>query len=138
KVLGFDTETTGLDIYAPDFEVRLAQFGNTREAWVLRTDLFRDAITKALRQPRHFVAHNASFDALVADRHLGVTLEELSGRLHDTRILAHLLDPRSEAEGGAGLSLKPLSAIYVDEDAPDTQKDLNEVFRSLTGPDGKR
>lgn len=131
KILGFDTETTGLDIFSPGYRCRLAQFGNRREAWVLQKDLFPDAIAKALRQPRAFVAHNAPFDLLVSDRHLGVRIEELADRVHDTRVLAHLLDPRQPHEGGAGLALKPLSAIYVDDEAPDTQEGLTAEFRRL-------
>lgn len=131
KVLGLDTETTGLNIYSPDYGLRLVQFGNAREAWVLRADLFADVIVRALRQPRAFTVHNALFDLKVIDRHLGVTIEELADRVFDTRILAHLIDPRDPSEGGAGLSLKPLSAIHVDEEAPDTQAGLHAVFRSL-------
>jgi DNA polymerase-1 len=135
KILGFDTETTGLDIFSPGYKIRLAQFGNAREAWVLRTDLFGDVAAKALRSKRNFTAHNAPFDLLVSDRHLGVKIEELADRVFDTRVFAHLLDPRQPHEGGAGLSLKPLSAIYVDEDAPDTQAGLTAVFRTITNPD---
>lgn len=129
KILGLDTETTGLDIYSHGYRVRLVQFGNKREAWVLRADQFREAIVRALRQKRAFAVHNAPFDLQVIDRHLGVKIEELADRVFDTRIFAHLLDPRSEAEGGAGLSLKPLSAIYVDDQAPDTQAGLYAEFR---------
>lgn len=131
KVLAFDTETSGLDVFTPGHTLRLVQFGNCREAWVLRADLFGDAIARALRQPRMFVAHNAAYDMLVVDRHLGVRVEELGPRVLDTRILAHLLDPRSESEGGIGHSLKPLSSVYVDPEAPDTQAGLTAVFRSL-------
>ena len=132
KVLSIDTETTGLDIFSPGHELRLFQIGNRSEAWVLRPDLFADIIRDTLRCPsRYFVAHNAPYDLLVLDRHLGVTLEELGPRVFDTRILAHLLDPRQPSEGGAGLKLKPLSAIYVDPSAPDTQEGLTRVFNSL-------
>jgi DNA polymerase I-like protein with 3'-5' exonuclease and polymerase domains len=132
EVLGLDTETTGLDMFVPGYKTRLVQFGNRREAWVLQVDLFRDAIVRALRQPRKFAVHNAAaFDLLVIDEHLGVTIEELADRVFDTKIFAHLLDPRQPHEGGAGLSLKPLSAIYVDDRAPDTQEGLTAVFRSL-------
>ncbi|AYN58523.2 DNA polymerase I [Arthrobacter phage Maureen] len=131
KVLSIDSETTGLDIFTPGFKCRLVQIGNKVEAWVLRVDLFADAIRRAIRQDRYFVAHNAPYDALVIDRHLGVKVEEWSSRLFDTRIFAHLIDPRQPHEGGAGLSLKPLSAIYVDEAAPDTQEGLTAEFRRL-------
>ena len=130
KVLGFDSETTGLNTYSGD-TIRLAQFGNRNEAWVLRADRFAGLIRHALRQPRHFTAHNAPFDLQVIDRHLGVTIEELGPRCFDTRIFAHLLDPRQPHEGGAGLKLKPLSAIYVDADAPDTEEGLTAEFRRL-------
>lgn len=129
RVVAFDTETSGLDIYSRDYRLRTAQFGNGREAWVLRADIFPDLIRKALRQPRAFVVHNAAFDLQVVDRHLGVRIEELAERVFDTRIFAHLLDPRQRHEGGAGLGLKELAEVYVDPDAPDTQKGLHEVFR---------
>lgn len=129
KVLGLDTETTGLDVYAPSFRTRLVQFGNRDTAFVLRADRYADAITRALRQPRHFTLHNAPFDLQVIDRAFGVRIEDLGPRCFDTRILAHLLDPRQRHEGGAGLKLKELSEIYVDAEAPDTQTGLHEVFR---------
>lgn len=131
KVLAFDTETTDLDVYKPDHGLRLAQFGDRREAWVLRHDLFADVITATLRQPRAFTVHNAAFDLQVVDRHLGVKIEELGDRVFDTRIFAHLLDPRGKHEGGTGLSLKGLSSVYVDPEAPDTQAGLHSVFRSV-------
>lgn len=131
KVLGLDTETTGLDIYAPDYELRLVQIGNAREAWVLRADLFAHVIRRILRSRRSFVVHNAAFDLQVIDRHLGVKIEDLGPRTFDTRILAHLLDPRAKQEGGIGHGLKDLSSVYVDPDAPDTSEDLTAVFRSL-------
>lgn len=131
KVLGLDTETTGLGIYERTFKTRLVQIGNSVEAWVLRVDLFEDVIVKALRQKRHFVVHNAAYDLQVIDQTLGVKIEELADRVFDTRIFAHLLDPRMKSEGGAGLHLKELCEIYVDDQAPDTQEGLSSIFLGL-------
>lgn len=133
KVLGLDTETTDLNVYGRNFRCRLVQFGNGSEAWVLRADLFAREIVRALRSPRYFVVHNAAFDLQVLDRALGVKIEDLGPRVFDTRILAHLLDPRQRHEGGAGLRLKELSEIYVDPAAPDTEKDLHAIFRKEYG-----
>jgi DNA polymerase-1 len=126
-----DTETTGLDIYSREHRLRLVQFGDDREAWVLRADLFADVAADALRRPLRLTAHNATYDALVLDRHGVARLEDLMPRMTDTRILAHLLDPRAKQEGGLGLRLKDLAAVYVDPSAPDTEEGLTAVFRSL-------
>jgi len=130
-LLGFDTEGTGLDIYTAKHQLRLVQIGSATEAWVLRVDMFRDAICKALRQDRQYVAHNAPFDCLVVDRHLGVKLEDLMPRVMDTRLMGHLIDPRNKLEGGQGLRLKDMCAVYVDPAAPDTESDLTAVFNSM-------
>lgn len=130
RIIGLDTETTGLDVYSSGFELRLVQLGDRDEAFVLPAARFADKLRDVLRDERYnFVAHNASYDLLVLDRHLGVKIEELAPRTHDTYIYAHLLDPRRRHEGGAGLGLKELAELYVDETAPDTAGGLVEVFR---------
>ena len=129
RVLALDTETTGLNIYSFGFACRLVQIGTDSEAWVLRADRFSEEIRSALSGARKWVAHNAPFDLLVLDRSGLAPLSDLGPRVFDTYILAHLCDPRMEHDGGPGLSLKPLSRIYVDPDAVDTQTGLYEVFR---------
>lgn len=129
-VIALDTETTGLRIYSKGFLCRLVQFGRGNEAWVLEAERFRGYIQQALRRPGlKWACHNAPFDLLVLDRTGFATLEDLGPRVFDTYILAHLCDPRTEHDGGAGLGLKPLSTVYVDSDAADTSKALYEVFR---------
>lgn len=126
-----DTETTGLGIFEQGFRCRLVQFGGRREAWVVDADRFGDVVADALAVPHTWLMHNAPFDWLVLAQTLGVPLRPLAESTIDTRTLAHLLDPRQESEGGAGLGLKPLSAIYVDQDAPDTQSGLTKEFNRL-------
>nr|WP_238355937.1 DNA polymerase [Kribbella sandramycini] len=131
QVVAFDTETTGLHIYGAAFGVRLAQFGSCEEAWVIRVDRFAATIRETLAHPgRQWVAHNAPYDLLAVDRVGLAPFAELGPRMFDTYILAHLADPRMESEGGTGLGLKPLSAVYVDPEAEDTAKGLYAVFRS--------
>ena len=129
RALAVDTETTGLNIYGRDFRVRLVQFGDTEEAWVLRAADFPSAVEDALRTAPRLVAHNATYDLLALDRVGLGDLDDLYPRTFDTAILAHLLDPRMESEGGIGLSLKRQAAHHVDPDAPDGDKALQAEFR---------
>ncbi|GGM78598.1 hypothetical protein GCM10012275_56550 [Longimycelium tulufanense] len=129
--LAIDTETTGLDIYHPDFRVRLVQLGDTDRAYVVPVERgFGDVAEEALRLTHQAICHNATFDVLALDRAGMADYDELVPKVVDTRITAHLLDPRAQSEGGVGHGLKPLSESYVDAEAPDTQKDLHDVFRT--------
>ena len=128
-----DTEGTGLNPYAAEFEIRHTQFGNGREAWVLPMDRFVKPVTGILNhQGYNFSFHNFPYDGMVFDA-LGIAkAEDLAPRVTDTKIRAHLADPRPAKYGGPGLSLKGNSAWHVDSGAPDTQKDLNAVFKNLS------
>lgn len=132
--IGLDTETTGLDIFSPNYRLRTAQFGTRDTAYVIhweRGGLFQQAALLALKNVHRFRIHNAPFDWLVLDRHAGIPVESLAPRTIDTRIKAKLIDPRQPQEGGLGTALKQLSAHYLDPSAADTQGDLTAVFRSL-------
>ncbi|MFJ4960965.1 DNA polymerase [Streptomyces sp. NPDC088729] len=133
--VGLDTETTGLDIYAPGYRLRTVQFGDRNTGWVLPWELggqYQEAALWGLHAGNKFQIHNAPFDWAVLDRHApGISIEMLAPKTIDTRLKAGLVDPRQPQEGGRGTALKPLMAWYVDPAAPDTQGDLTAVFRSL-------
>ncbi|QHB41226.1 DNA polymerase I [Mycobacterium phage Chupacabra] len=125
--LGLDSETTGLDIYDDKFRCRLVQFGTPSEAWVVpveRGPVFEGAVIDALNTVQGFVLHNASFDLQVFDRCLSVPMERMWPKVKDTKILAHLVDPRGKDEGGIGHSLEELTRHYIDSDVADNVKTL--------------
>jgi DNA polymerase-1 len=125
--LAVDSETTGLNIYSEGFQCRVAQFGNGEEAWVVpveRGGYYAQNVASALRALKRLVFHNASFDLQVFDRCLGVPMRSLWPKVHDTRILAHLVDPRGREEGGSGHSLEDLTRRYIDPDVADGVKTL--------------
>lgn len=127
RVLGVDSETTGLDIYSDDFGCRLVQFGNPSESYVVPVEMggsFAADVRRALTGVDRLILHNASFDLQVFDRCLGVPMEELWPKVTDTRILAHLVDPRARMEGGSGHSLEELTARYIDEEVAAKVKTL--------------
>ncbi len=134
ETIAVDTETSGLDTFSPSYRLRTVQFGDAHTAWVLLVEIgreFWEAARWALRVLPSVTIHNAPFDLLVLDRHGDTPLELLGPKVIDTRVLAHLCDPRQPQEGGIGLSLKPLAAEYVDPSSPDTQGDLTAIFNSM-------
>lgn len=123
--LACDTETTGLNIYSSEFRCRTVQFGNENEAWVVPVERFGwQDVTDALLNVQHLVFHNASYDVQVLDKCLNVEIERLWPKVRDTRILAHLVDPRGKDEGGIGHSLEDLTRQHIDADVADGVKTL--------------
>ncbi|MEU4492596.1 DNA polymerase [Streptomyces sp. NPDC023998] len=129
RILGFDTETTGLDWWASDFRCRLAQFGTGAETWVIPVEkgpAFAEAVRRALLSLEWLVAHNGTYDLHVVESTLGIPMEELAPKMWDTKLLAHLVDPRAVKEKGPGLKLEELTKFYVCE------KTAEEVKGSIT------
>ncbi|MDP7733691.1 DNA polymerase [Mycobacterium paragordonae] len=130
RFLGLDSETTGLDIYSDKFRCRLVQFGTPTESWVVPVDplecppKFEEDVRIALRGVQGFVLHNAAYDLQVFERCFGIPMEELWPKVTDTKILAHLVDPRMFKEGGAGHSLEEATRHYIDADIADNVKTL--------------
>ena len=125
--LAVDSETTGLNIYGEGFRCRVVQFGNKMESWVIpveRGEVFQQHVTSALKFIKKLVIQNASYDLQVFDRCLGVPMELLWPKVTDTKILAHLVDPRGRSEGGVGHSLEELTRKYIDADIADNVKTL--------------
>lgn len=127
RVLGLDSETTGLDIYSTKFECRTVQFGNSTESWVVpveRQGAFLLSVVEALGYVQHFSLQNAAYDLQVFERALKVPMKMMWPKVTDTRILAHLIDPRGKDEGGSGHSLEDLTRRYIDPAIADNVKTL--------------
>lgn len=132
--LHFDTETTGLDQFAPDFRIRAIQVGNRDRAYVLVMRSVRDRRARrilALLKELGFAAHNFPFDAVACHVTNLMPFQEWEDKYHCTRILSHLIDPRSKMDGGVGHALKELSVRYVDPEAKDAQSALKDEFHRL-------
>lgn len=132
--LSVDTETTGLDIFSPTFRIRTLQFGDRNVAYVYRMQSVRDRnAVKLLRLlfARGVNLHNAPFDLLSIDVTGLYPLHLMEDMYHDTRLMCHLLDPRSKMDGGVGFGLKEQTAKHIDPSAPDTQNGLKEEFHKI-------
>jgi DNA polymerase-1 len=132
RPLAYDIEATGLDTYSLEWEIKSIQWGDQDKAFVFiwGEPWFQKSIDIVMEKTDYrLLAHNANFDALGLDRHGHVDALEILDRTFDTRILAHLADPRSRAEGGVGHGLKNLAAFHVDKSAPDSDGALKDLFK---------
>lgn len=131
RPIAYDIETSGLDTYAPDWVIKSIQWGDTDKAFVFiwGEPWFQRSIDIVMeRTDYRLLAHNAIYDAVGLDRHGHVDAVQILQRTFDTKILAHLADPRAISEGGIGHGLKNLAAHHVDKSAPDSDKALKELF----------
>lgn len=130
--IAVDTESTGLDIYASDWKLRMIQLASPVEAWVLpyyewNAQLILDDL---LACPRRLIMHNAGFDIRSIWKKNYELRKKAWAVVQDTRILSHLVDPRGQEEGGTGHSLADLAKVYVPE-APKEGDALKEEFLRL-------
>lgn len=132
KPMAFDTESTGLNPYHPQWRLRLFQFGHTRRVYVIPAK-FRELIYEVIEFPRTWIAHNAPHDVRAVDRHLKIESGILPQCI-DTYIPSHLDDPRSAQEGGIGHQLKDLGIAYVDPVAAIAEVELKKAFKQITVP----
>src|SRR5512135_2673475 len=62
-VTAIDTETTGTDVRAPGFKVRLFQIGDTQTAWVVPFEQWQGLVAEIVRKvDGRLAVHNAQFD----------------------------------------------------------------------------
>src|SRR5690606_41088501 len=119
-------------MYSPSFKTRLVQFGTPTEAYVIPVEhggRFVEDTRRALLGVQRRVFQNGVFDLQVFDRHLDVKMEQLWPKVLDTKILAHLVDPRGQEEGGIGHGLEALTRS--EEHTSELQSRENLVCRLL-------
>lgn len=131
--LAVDTETTGLDIFSDDFRVRTIQVGIGLEAWVIPVEKFEweRSDVEWLFQDFKLIFQNAQYDVLAVRKYYGIELDW--GLINDTKIMAHLVDPRSRKEGGPGHSLQELTDFYLDEEVAKEVKGSMSRLSKETG-----
>lgn len=137
RLLGWDTETTGLDWWNwdRDFRVRLAQFGNASESYVLpveREPVFGHAARWALWAAERLVAHNGTFDRHVAKVSWDVPMEALARKSWDSKLTGHLVDGRGPKGGGPSMKLEDQVGWYISaEDGKRIKGSMAELAKEL-------
>lgn len=139
-LLGLDTETTGLDIYSPDFRVRTVQLADLDEMIVIPVQIWDATDRRRLGEliadharSRGFAIHNADYDLCAMDRDGIVSLDFINpSDIRDTRSISYLLDSRPTGVGNAvGHSLKGLATAWIDDQANQAEAVLAEKAKAL-------
>ncbi len=118
KILAVDTETGGLQWWRDP--LRLVQFGDLTSGWAVSFEEWGGLIKDALhRYEGDIVMHNCKFDLRYLER-FGCAVKR--SRVHDTRVMGHLLDPASMT------GLKPMGVRYVDPLLDASQSDLKTTL----------
>lgn len=121
-VIGFDSETSGLDAYAPDARLRMVQIGDAKTGWAVPWDLWGGVAMECLNAwDGQFTAHNLAFDATWMKVHAGWDVPW--SRFDDTMIMSQVDAPGSPA------GLKGLSVEHVDSRADAGEKDLKAAMK---------
>lgn len=123
RVLGVDTETTGL---SPEIDrVRLIQFGDLEEGWAIPWLDYRGIALEALDRYDHdLVLHNSKYDIRMISTNSDRSVTEWPWhRSHDTMGMAHILD--SQRTKG----LKSLAAKYINPNAVSGQSSLHDGMK---------
>tara|TARA_R110000803_G_scaffold62972_2_gene123446 strand:+ start:5805 stop:7622 length:1818 start_codon:yes stop_codon:yes gene_type:complete len=137
--VGMDTETNGLDFYDA---CRIIQLGSTTEAWVFTPDFMPELVRDIVRGHMDLICHHAAFDATAValahaanegqpHRDVSEDVRQIMAVTTDTQILSHLIDPRTQHDGGVGHGLKPLCDHYLGGGAIDGQTALKDRFKEL-------
>lgn len=117
-VLGMDTESEGLEYWHMD--VRTVQFGDPAHGWTLPLEWWAGAVREVFNTYEGpMTGHNAPFDIRFLER-AGYKLPPF---IHDTYVMAHLLDPNRP------LGQKPLAKKFLDPRADLLQKALHDGMR---------
>lgn len=116
-MIAVDTETGGLDYLRDD--LRLVQFGDTRNGWAVPWHDWRGLVKEVLvTYEGQMACHNLPFDAKFLELHTGSKLPW--PRMHDTLVMAHIIDPTRP------VGLKPLAGRLIDHKAVSSQRILSE------------
>lgn len=121
NVLGLDSETSGLDAWAPDAKLRLIQIGDHKTGWAIPWEGWGGAAIECMNAwEGEWTLHNAAFDAKWLRRH--ANWEMPWHRTNDTMIMGQIERP------GERNDLKFLSTQFIDPRADAGQKDLKDAM----------
>lgn len=129
--LGIDTESTGLNCYHPDWQLRTTQIGDAHASYVIPAR-YKQFVAWLMARDIDWIGHNGPHDIRCIDIYLGYETGVVCKG--ETFLPAHHLDSRNRQEGGTGHGLKELAIAHVDRSAGKWEVALKKAFKEITIP----
>lgn len=121
-VIGLDTETSGLNPYAPGARLRMVQLGDHRHGWAVPWEQWGGVALECLNAwDGPLAVHNLAFDAKWLKHHAG--WEVPWHRTHDTMIMYNMMFP------GQMAGLKYVTDKHIDPRASVGEDILKKAFK---------
>lgn len=131
SALGLDTESTGINCYRPDWQLRTFQIANATDSYVIPAK-HRSFIGWIMEQPMNWIGHNGPHDIRSIDQFLGYeTGITCAG---ETYIPGHHADSRGRDEGGIAHGLKEQCEALISRDAGKWEVALKAEFKRIEIP----
>lgn len=131
SVLGFDTETKGLDWFRPEQGAFLLSWASEAQPADAETpECGLHDFTYAVHRADTLVAHNLPFDVHQVREATGIDLLRSGKRLVDTAILSRIVLPE-RLNAGAGYKLKDLATTYLDPAAKEAEEAIEALAKSI-------
>jgi DNA polymerase I len=123
EVLGLDTETSGLNPYAPGAKLRMVQIGDHHAGWAVPWEQWGGVVMECLNayEDGPIAAHNFPFDEKWMRIHAGWDIPW--ARMHDTMIHYNMLYP------GQPAALKTITDKHIDPRASIGQHNLDLAMK---------
>ena len=133
-MIGFDTETRGLDWFDPEHQAFLATWADARSEYhiPLLDSKDRKRFNDIMKKEKALVAHNTKFDVHQVRATTGYDALSNGHELHDTDIMSRVLYPEGQRKGSrGGHGLKNLAQVYLRADAADAEDAIKEMGKSI-------
>lgn len=121
REMALDIETTGPEVYVPEFKVRTIQFGTTNEAWFLPFEPWKGVVQHIIDGHKpDFLIHSTQFE-VESLATAGIKLPW--HKVKDTLLAMRLAEPHRPS------GLKPSATRHVSATAASSQTALHEGMR---------
>lgn len=131
-VLGFDTESTGLNCFHPEWKLRTFQFSDAYTSYVIPASRRKLIYRLIYLDDVKWIGFNGPHDIRCIDQFFGYKTGMQCA--FEVYIMSHHFDPRKFDDGGIGYGLKDRCTALVDPESGKWEVALKQSFKMIMIP----